>query len=544
MLIGIPDCRDDIFSLSPASRSCLDRHHSHWRAARIRQNRPCSEEEMTIELTYEDNRQFVSGLQFQTRAFIGGRFVDSVSRKTFSTISPITGRAIADIAECDQADVDIAVRAARAAFDNGAWRNMAPVRRKAVVLRFAELIEENARELAMLDVIDMGKPIKDALSIDLPGTVTAFRWYAEAIDKVYDEICPSDPGRTVLVMREPLGVVACVVPWNFPLMMMAWKVAPALITGNSIVLKPAEQSPLSALRIAELAAAAGIPEGVFNVVPGYGPTAGQALGRHPDVDCLAFTGSTEVGKLFLRYAGESNMKSVNLECGGKSPHIIMADAPDIGKAATAAAWSVFLNQGQACNAGTRLLVEESVKDEVLDTITRIGASARVGDPLDPATQLGAVVDETQLDRILDYVEDGRKAGAKLVLGGARQHEASGGYFMAPTVFDSVGNQMRIAQEEIFGPVISMISFKDADDAVRIANDTIYGLYAAVWTRDIGKAFKIVRGVRAGSVNVNTYSGGDIATPFGGFKQSGHGRDKSLHALEKYTALKSSCIVYG
>jgi acyl-CoA reductase-like NAD-dependent aldehyde dehydrogenase len=487
---------------------------------------------------------FVRSLKFQTKAFIGGSFVESVSGKTFDTVSPITGKVIASVAEADKEDVDIAVKSARKAFDSGVWRNMAPARRKAVVLKFADLIEKNTRELAILDVLDMGKPINDALSVDLPATVNTFRWYAEAIDKVYDEICPSDPGRTVLVMREPLGVVACVVPWNFPLMMMAWKVAPALITGNSIILKPAEQSPLSALRIAELAAEAGIPEGVFNVLPGYGPTAGQALGRHPDVDCLAFTGSTEVGKLFMKYSAESNMKSVNLECGGKSPHIIMGDAPDIAKAATAAAWSVFFNQGQACNAGTRLLVEDTIKDEVLDTVIAVGKSARVGDPLDPSTQMGAIVDETQLERILGYVENGKSAGAKLVLGGSRQREESGGYFMSPTVFDRVDNKMTIAQEEIFGPVLSTISFKDVDEALHIANDTIYGLYAAVWTRDITKAFKIVRGVRAGAVNVNTYSGGDITTPFGGFKQSGHGRDKSLHALEKYTALKASCIVHS
>jgi acyl-CoA reductase-like NAD-dependent aldehyde dehydrogenase len=411
-----------------------------------------------------------------------------------------------------------------------------------LMLKWAELIEENAHELALLDVLDMGKPVKDALSIDLPGTITCFRWYAEAIDKIYDEICPSDPGRVVLVTREPLGVVACVVPWNFPLMMMSWKVAPALIAGNSVVLKPAEQSPLSALRIAELAAEAGIPEGVFNVVPGFGPTAGQALGRHPDVDCIAFTGSTEVGKLFMKYSAESNMKSVNLECGGKSPHIILSDAADLNLAATSAAWAVFFNQGQACNAGTRLLVEETVKDQVVDKVVSIGESIVVGDPLDPATQLGAVVDDTQLEKILGYIQDGKDSGARLAGGGKRLRAETGGYFVAPTVFDGVDNSMRIAREEIFGPVLSTIAVKDVDQAISVANDSIYGLYAAVWTRDINKAFKVVRGVRAGAVNVNTYSGGDISTPFGGFKQSGHGRDKSLHALEKYTALKASCIV--
>jgi len=497
---------------------------------------------MSNQPNYEGNVEIANRITLPTKAYIGGKFQDSLSAKTFDTISPINGKKLASVAECDKADVDLAVKAARKAFDSGVWRNMPPARRKALMLKWADLMEKNAQELAILDVLDMGKPIKDALAIDLPGTITCFRWFAEAIDKIYDEICPSDPSRVVLVMREPLGVVACVVPWNFPLMMMAWKVAPALIAGNSVILKPAEQSPLSALRIAELAAEAGIPEGVFNVLPGFGPSAGQALGRHNDVDCVAFTGSTEVGKLFLKYAAESNMKSVNLECGGKSPNIIMADAPDLNAAATAAAWAVFFNQGQVCNAGTRLLVDAKVKDQVVDKIVSIGKSIVIGDPLDPATQMGAIVDDVQLERVLGYVADGKSSGARLVLGGQQSRKNTGGYYMEPTAFDGVSNDMRIAREEIFGPVLSVIAFGSEDEALRIANDTSYGLYAAVWTRDINKAFKMVRGVRAGAVNVNTYSGGDISTPFGGFKQSGHGRDKSLHALEKYTALKASCIV--
>lgn len=496
---------------------------------------------MTISPAYAENISKANSINFQARAYIGGKFVDSTSGKTFESISPISGKVLASVAECDEADVDAAVAAARKAFDSGVWRNMAPARRKALMLKWADLMEKHAHELALLDTLDMGKPIKDAFGADLPGTITCFRWFAEAIDKVYDEICPSDPGRIVLVMREPLGVVACIIPWNFPLMMMSWKVAPALIAGNSVILKPAEQSPLSALRVAELAAEAGIPEGVFNVVPGFGPTAGQALGRHPQVDCIAFTGSTEVGKLFLKYSAESNMKAVNLECGGKSPHIILDDA-NIDAAATSAAWAVFYNQGEVCSAGTRLLVDAAVKDRVLDKVKSVAESIIVGDPLDPDTQMGAIVDQTQLDRVMGYIDVGKQGGAQLICGGERSRPESGGYFVKPTIFDEVDPSMRIAQEEIFGPVLSTLTINGADDAVRVANDTIYGLYAAVWTADINKAFKVVRGVRAGAVNVNTYSGGDITTPFGGFKQSGFGRDKSLHALEKYTALKASCIV--
>lgn len=492
--------------------------------------------------SYQDNLKSAADLRFQTQAFIDGKFVNAMSAKTFETISPITGKVLANIAECDKEDVDKAVIAARKSFDKGVWRTMAPARRKAVMLKWAELMESHAHELALLDVLDMGKPISDALSVDVPGTINCFRWYAEAIDKIYDEICPSDPSRIVLVTREPLGVVACVVPWNFPMMMMAWKVAPALIAGNSVIVKPAEQSPLSALRVAQLAAEAGVPEGVFNVLPGYGPTAGQALGRHGDVDVVAFTGSTEVGKLFMKYSAESNMKAINLECGGKSPNIILADAPDLDVAATDAAWAAFYNQGQVCSAGTRLLVEHSVKDRVLEKVVEVGKSMVIGDPLDPTTELGAIVDATQLDLVLSYVQDGCGAGARVRLGGARCRTESGGFFMQPTLFDRVDNSMRIAREEIFGPVLSAIEFKDSDEALRIANETAYGLYAAVWTRDINKAFKFVRGVRAGAVNVNTYSGGDMTTPFGGFKQSGTGRDRSLHALDKYTALKACCIV--
>jgi acyl-CoA reductase-like NAD-dependent aldehyde dehydrogenase len=323
--------------------------------------------------------------------------------------------------------------------------------------------------------------------------------------------------------------------------MAAWKLGPALATGNSIIVKPAEQSPLTMIRVAELAAEAGLPDGVLGVVPGFGETAGQALGRHMDVDAIAFTGSAEVGKYFLKYAGESNMKRVGLECGGKTPNIIMADAPDLDAAATAAAWGIFFNQGEVCNAGSRLLVEESVKDKVLEKVMAVGQKMRVGDPLDPATQIGAMVDNTQTDRVMGYIAAGQKEGAKLAMGGKQVLTETGGYYIEPTVFDMVGNKMQIAQEEIFGPVLATITFKDADEAIKIGNDTIYGLAAAVWTSDINKAMKASKALRAGSVWVNCFDAGDMTTPFGGFKQSGFGRDKSLHAMDKYTELKTTYV---
>jgi gamma-glutamyl-gamma-aminobutyraldehyde dehydrogenase/4-guanidinobutyraldehyde dehydrogenase/NAD-dependent aldehyde dehydrogenase len=440
--------------------------------------------------------------------------------------------------------VDRAVKAARAAFDKGSWSRMAPSSRKKVLLKFASLIEKHNDELALLETLDMGKPIRDSSRIDMPMAAQCIAWYAEAIDKVYDEIAPTGREAVSLIRREPVGIVAAVVPWNFPLLMASWKIGPALAAGNSMIVKPAEQSPLTAIRIAELAAEAGIPEGVFNVVPGFGETAGQALGRHMDVDCVTFTGSTEVGKFFLRYAGESNMKQVSLECGGKSPNIIMADAPDLDAAATAAAWGIFFNQGEVCNAGSRLIVEESVKDRVLEKIMAVGKKLSPGDPLDPKTGLGAIVDKTQMERVLGYIESGKKEGAKLAMGGNRVKTDTGGYYVEPTVFDKVDNKMKIAQEEIFGPVLSTITFKSPEEAVKIGNDTIYGLAAAIWTKDITKAFKVSDALRAGVVWVNCFDNGHISSPFGGFKQSGFGRDKSLHALEKYSQLKATWIHIG
>jgi acyl-CoA reductase-like NAD-dependent aldehyde dehydrogenase len=483
----------------------------------------------------------VAALELRDQAFVDGRFVPAASGATFECVDPATERVLTRVSACDAEDVDRAVRAARRAFEAGTWARRAPRERKQVLLRLADLIERHALELALLETLDMGKPVRDSSTVDVPGAANCIRWNAEAIDKIYDEVAPTGPQAVVMIRREALGVVGAVVPWNFPLLMAAWKVGPALATGNSVVLKPAEQSPLTALRLAELAAEAGLPDGVLNVVPGFGETAGRAVGLHPDVDAVAFTGSTEVGRLFLRYAGESNMKRVSLECGGKSPNIVMADCPDLDAAAEAAAWGVFFNQGEVCNAGSRLLVAESIHDDFLERVLAVGRTLAPGDPLDPATRLGAIVDRTQMERVLGYVAAGRAEGARLRLGGGRRDVGGRGFFVEPTVFDRVDNRMRIAQEEIFGPVLSAIAFRTPEEAVRIGNDTVYGLAAAVWTRDLNTAHRTAQALRAGVVWVNCFDSGEMSTPFGGFKQSGFGRDKSLHALDKYTELKTIWI---
>ncbi|MBV7485310.1 aldehyde dehydrogenase [Bordetella sp. BOR01] len=477
-------------------------------------------------------------LRPEWRAFIDGQYRPALSGKTLATINPATGQVIAEVAACGAEDVDAAVASARKAFESGVWSRRAPTERKQVLLAFAQALMTHREELALLESLDVGKPITNAYNGDIVSAATCIQWYAEAIDKLYGEMAPAPAGMTTMVVREPIGVVAAVVPWNYPLSMAAWKLGPALAAGNSVILKPAEQSPLTAIRIAQLAVDAGLPPGVLNVLPGYGETAGQALGLHMDVDGVGFTGSTEVGKLFMQYSGRSNIKRVGLECGGKSPHIVLADCPDLDAAARAVAMGIFANSGQVCNAGSRLIVEAPVRDALLDKVLQIAAEMRPGDPLDPATRLGPVVSQSQYDRVLSYIDAGRADGAQVLAGGGPALPDSGGFYIEPTVFGKVSNGMRIAQEEIFGPVLAAITVESVEQALQVANDTIYGLAAAVWTRDIGKAHRAAQGLKAGVVWINCFDRGSMSAPFGGFKQSGFGRDKSMHAFDKYMDWKA------
>jgi 4-(gamma-glutamylamino)butanal dehydrogenase len=479
-------------------------------------------------------------LSIEGRAFIDGEYRDAASARAFDCLSPIDGKLLAKVADCGAADVDAAVAAARRAFESGVWSGLNPRQRKAILLRWAASIREHMDELALLETLDAGKPIADTTSVDVPGAAYCVEWFAEAIDKVGGEVAPSDHHLVGLVTREPIGVVAAVVPWNFPILMASWKFGPALAAGNSVVLKPSEKSPLTAIRLAQLALDAGIPAGVFNVLPGAGEP-GKLLALHPDVDCLAFTGSTNVGKLIMQYAGQSNLKRVWLELGGKSPNIVMPDCPDMDRAANAAAGAIFYNMGEMCTAGSRLLVHRDIKDAFLDKLIAAARSYKPGNPLDPATSMGAIVDQVQLERVLGYIEAGR-AEAKLLLGGSRVNEEGGGFFIEPTIFEIPAAGARIAREEIFGPVLSVITFDTVEEAISIANDSEYGLAAAVWTSNLTTAHEVSRKLRAGTVWVNCYDeGGDMNFPFGGYKQSGNGRDKSLHALEKYTELKSTLV---
>ncbi|TKC92439.1 aldehyde dehydrogenase [Trinickia terrae] len=484
--------------------------------------------------------ELAAKLSIEGRAFIDGEYCAARSGRTFDCVSPIDGKVLAKIADSGAEDVDHAVAAARRAFESRVWAGLNPRARKAILLRWAALMREHLDELSLLETLDAGKPIGDTTTVDVPGAVYCVEWFAEAIDKVGGEVVPSDHHLVGLVTREPIGVVAAVVPWNFPILMASWKFGPALAAGNSVVLKPSEKSPLTAIRVAQLAHEAGIPAGVFNVLPGGGEP-GKLLALHQDVDCLAFTGSTNVGKLIMQYAGQSNLKRVWLELGGKSPNIVLPDCPDLDRASRAAAGAIFYNMGEMCTAGSRLLVHRDIKDAFLDKVIAAARGYTPGNPLDPQTSMGAIVDKIQLERVLGYIEAGR-AEAKLLLGGSRVKEESGGFYIEPTIFDVAKPGAKIAREEIFGPVLSVITFDSVEEAVQIANDSEYGLGAAVWTASLTHAHEVARNLRAGTVWVNCYDeGGDMNFPFGGYKQSGNGRDKSLHALEKYTELKSTLV---
>ncbi len=479
----------------------------------------------------------VSVAPSMTKLLINNRWVPSESGKTFPTINPATGEEICQVAEADAGDVDNAVKAARAAFE-GPWRKMHASERGRLLHRFADLIEKNADQLARLESVDNGKPLSVAKAVDVAKTIACYRYFAGWADKVQGKTIPIDGDFFCYTKHEPIGVVGQIIPWNYPMLMQSWKLAPALATGNTVVMKPAEQTPLSALRIGELIVEAGFPEGVVNLLPGFGPTAGAAIARHMDVDKVAFTGSTEVGRLIMTAAAQSNLKRVTLELGGKSPNIIFEDT-DLDAAVEGAHMGIFVNQGQSCCAGSRVFVEESIYDRFVEKSVERAQQRRVGDPLDPGTQQGPQVDQSQFDRVMGYIESGRSDGATLACGGERV--GNRGYFIRPTVFADVQDDMKIAREEIFGPVMSVIAFKDVDEVIARANNTNYGLAAGVWTRDIKKALAVANGVRAGTLWVNCYHVLDTRAPFGGFKQSGIGRELGEYGLQQYTEVKTVTV---
>jgi gamma-glutamyl-gamma-aminobutyraldehyde dehydrogenase len=491
-----------------------------------------------LEFTFAEWTRRRDALRPDGRAFIDGAYAPAADGRTFRRVSPVDGVALADIARCGAADVDRAVAAARRAFEAGVWRDQEPRARKAVLLRFAGLIREHLEELALLETLDVGKPIRDAVSVDIPLCAEAIAYYAEWADKLYEEMAPTGPNDRAMIRRMPLGVVGAIVPWNYPLIIAGWKIGPALLMGNSVVLKPAEQSSLGSLYLGRLAREAGLPDGVFNVVPGLGEEAGAALAAHPDVDLITFTGSTEVGARIMAAAAQSNLKRVALELGGKSPQIVMDDCADLEAAASAVAWGVYYNAGQTCHAGARLLVHRNVADVFHEKVIAHANGLRAGHPLDPATQFGALIETAHRDKVLAYVALARQDGAHVALGGEAMPITPEGAYMAPTLLTNVKPDARVAQEEIFGPVLVSILFDSEAEAIAIANGTDYGLAASVWTADINRAHRMSEALRAGTVWINTYDQSSMATPFGGFKRSGFGRDRSLHALDKYADLKT------
>jgi len=488
--------------------------------------------------TRADYQRIADQLTLPSRAFIGGNFVPARSGDTMETFNPATGCLLNRVASCDQADVDFAFNEARKAFDSGIWSRMHPADRKRILKKWVSLIGDRLEELAVMESLDSGKPIRDCVSIDLPETMNCLTWYAEAADKLYGSVSPSGDQALGVIYREPMGVVACVLPWNFPLMMLAWKAGPALAAGNSLIVKPAEQTSMTALWLAELAAEAGIPPGVFNVVPGLGEKAGRAVGLHPGIQAVSFTGSTEVGRLFLEYSAQSNLKKIVLECGGKSPAVVLEDAENLDAVARHVCFAVLWSMGENCTANARLIVHRKLKEDLVQRVLEQMKNWKTGDPLDPENHLGAIVSREQFDKVMGYIDAGKQAGARLLLGG-HSISAGSGLFIAPTAFDEVTPQMIIAKEEIFGPVLAVLTVDSDEQAIEWANDTAYGLQASLYAGNVKKAVRNARRLQAGTVSVNYYSEGDITTPFGGYKLSGFGgRDNSLQAFDQYMETKT------
>ena len=483
-----------------------------------------------------------SNLNFNNEAFIDGKFVKAQSEKTFDCFNPSNGKLLTKVSSCDETDVDRAVKSCRKAFDNGHWSRMSPTERKKILLKLSDLILKNHNELALLDSMDMGKTVSDAFTYDIPGAADLLSWNAEAIDKIMDEVAPTEKNNLAMIRRVPLGVVGAVVPWNYPLDMAMWKCAPALATGNSIILKPAEQSPLSALRFAELAAEAGLPDGVLNVVPGYGETAGKAIGMHNDIDCVSFTGSTEVGKYFFEYSAKSNMKLIWTECGGKSPNIIFDKSKKLDLAAQLSANGGFFNQGEVCSANSRVLVHENVLNEFIDLLKKEASNWVTGDPFDPNSNIGCLVSEDHAVKVKNFINNAKNE-TELLFEGKIESSENVGTFVAPTIFKDDTGKKEISTDEVFGPVLSIIPFSSDEEAIKIAHDSKYALAASIWTDDLSQAHDISDKLHVGTVSVNTVDAFSTMTPFGGFKQSGTGNDLSIHAFDKYTGLKTVWIKY-
>lgn len=490
--------------------------------------------------TLADVTRLAGELPLPDKAFINGRYVPARSGNTLMTRSPATGEAIGSIAACDASDVNLAVSAARHAFEAGSWSKLAPGDRKAALLKLAALMEQECESLAVLESLDSGKPVSECLAVDVPETIHVLKWHAEAIDKLYDHTAPAG-NALALVVREPIGVVGCVLPWNFPLLMLAWKIGPALAAGCSVVVKPAEQTSLTSLRVAELALEAGVPAGVLNIVTGTGKEVGEPIGLHPDIDMVSFTGSTATGRRFLHYAAESNLKKVVLECGGKNPALVFNDADDIAAVAGHVLNGAFWNMGENCSATSRLLVQEEIKAALLAEMAKQIGGWKMGNPLDPANRLGAMVSPEHFSKVSSYLDIARQEGLRVLHGGATEQ----GAYVQPTIIDGVSPQSALFREEIFGPVLCVTTFKTEADAIALANDTPYGLAASVYTGRLNRAIRVSRAIRAGTVTVNCFGEGDATTPFGGYKQSGFGgRDKSVFALDQYTELKTIWIDVG